>query len=38
MSEVAKTGKVEAISPVFSNADKQGYGTRITVTLPGMAL
>jgi two-component system OmpR family sensor kinase/two-component system sensor histidine kinase BaeS len=30
----AHGGKVEAISPVFSNADKQGYGTRITVTLP----
>ena len=34
----AHGGKVEAISPVFSNADKQGYGTRITITLPGMAL
>ena len=31
----AHGGKVEAVSPVFSNADKQGYGTRITVTLPG---
>ena len=30
----AHGGKVEAISPVFSNADKQEYGTRITVTLP----
>jgi two-component system OmpR family sensor kinase/two-component system sensor histidine kinase BaeS len=34
----ANGGKVEAISPVFSNADKQGYGTRITVTIPGMGL
>jgi two-component system OmpR family sensor kinase len=34
----AHGGKVEAISPVFSNADKQGYGTRITVTIPGMGL
>jgi len=33
----AHGGKVEAISPVFSNADKQGYGTRITITLPGKA-
>jgi signal transduction histidine kinase len=31
----AHGGKVEAVSPVFSNADKQGYGTRITITLPG---
>jgi two-component system OmpR family sensor kinase/two-component system sensor histidine kinase BaeS len=31
----AHGGKVEAASPVFSNADKQGYGTRITITLPG---
>ncbi len=34
----AHGGKVEAVSPVFSEADKQGYGTRITITLPGMAL
>jgi signal transduction histidine kinase len=34
----AHGGKVEAASPVFSNADKQGYGTRITITLPGVAL
>ncbi len=34
----AHGGKVEAVSPVFSNADKHGYGTRITVTLPGMAI
>ena len=33
----AHEGKVEAVSPVFSNADKQGYGTRITITLPGKA-
>jgi signal transduction histidine kinase len=33
----AHGGKVEAISPVFSNEDKQGYGTRITITLPGKA-
>ena len=31
----AHGGKVKAVSPVFSNADKHGYGTRITVTLPG---
>lgn len=30
----AHGGIVEAISPVFSNADKQGFGTRITITLP----
>lgn len=29
----AHGGKVEAVSPVFSNADRQGYGTRITITL-----
>jgi len=34
----AHWGNVKAISPVFSKADKQGYGTRITITLPGMAL
>jgi signal transduction histidine kinase len=34
----AHGGKVEAASPVFSNADKQGYGTQITITLPGVAL
>jgi signal transduction histidine kinase len=34
----AHGGKVEAISPVFSNADKGGYGTRITVTLPAKGL
>jgi signal transduction histidine kinase len=34
----AHGGKVEAISPVFSNADKRGYGTRITITLPSMTL
>jgi signal transduction histidine kinase len=34
----AHGGKVEAISPVFSEGDKQGYGTRITITLPGMGL
>jgi len=34
----AHGGKVEAVSPVFSNADQRGYSTRITVTLPGMAL
>jgi signal transduction histidine kinase len=34
----AHGGKVEAASPVFSNADKRGYGTRITVTLPCKAL
>jgi signal transduction histidine kinase len=34
----AHGGKVEAISPVFSNADKQGYGTRITITLLGTTL
>ena len=34
----AHGGKVEAVSPVYSNADKQGCGTRITITLPGMAL
>ena len=33
----AHGGKVEAVSPVFSNADKQGYGTRITITLPVIA-
>jgi signal transduction histidine kinase len=33
----AHGGKIEAVSPVFSNADKQGYGTRITITLPGKA-
>jgi two-component system OmpR family sensor kinase/two-component system sensor histidine kinase BaeS len=33
----AHGGKVGAVSPVFSNADKQGYGTRITITLPGAA-
>jgi len=33
----AHGGKVEAVSPVFSNDDKQGYGTRITITLPGVA-
>jgi signal transduction histidine kinase len=33
----AHGGKVEAVSPVFSNADKQGYGTRITITLPSKA-
>jgi signal transduction histidine kinase len=33
----AHGGKVEAFSPVFSNADKQGYGTRITITLPSTA-
>jgi len=33
----AHGGKVEAVSPVFSNADQQGYGTRITFTLQGMA-
>jgi signal transduction histidine kinase len=32
----AHGGKVEAVSPVFSNAGKQGYGTRITITLPGV--
>jgi hypothetical protein len=31
-------GKVEAASPVFSNADKRGYGTRITIALPGTTL
>ncbi len=31
-------GKVEAVSPVFSNIDKGEYGTRITITLPGMGL
>jgi signal transduction histidine kinase len=30
----AHGGKVEAASPVFSNADNQGYGTRMTITLP----
>jgi two-component system OmpR family sensor kinase len=30
----AHGGRVEAFSPVFSKADKQGYGTRITITLP----
>jgi signal transduction histidine kinase len=30
----AHGGKVEAVSPAFSNADKHGYGTRITLTLP----
>jgi len=34
----AHGGKVEAVSPVYSNADKQVCGTRITITLPGMAL
>lgn len=34
----AHGGHVEAISPVFSNADQQGYGTRITFTVPGTAL
>jgi len=34
----AHGGKVEAISPVFSGADKRGYGTRISITLPGVAL
>jgi two-component system OmpR family sensor kinase/two-component system sensor histidine kinase BaeS len=34
----AHGGNVEAISPVFSNTDKGVYGTRITVTLPGMGL
>ena len=33
----AHGGKVEALSPVFSNAGKQGYGTRITITLPSKA-
>jgi two-component system OmpR family sensor kinase len=33
----AHGGNVEAISPVFSKADKQGYGTRITITLPSKA-
>jgi two-component system OmpR family sensor kinase len=33
----AHGGKVEAISPVFANADKRGYGTRITITLPSKA-
>jgi two-component system OmpR family sensor kinase/two-component system sensor histidine kinase BaeS len=34
----AHGGKVVAISPVFLNADKQGYGTRITITLLGTTL
>jgi signal transduction histidine kinase len=33
----AHGGKVDAFSPVFSTADQQGYGTRITLTLPGAA-
>jgi signal transduction histidine kinase len=33
----AHGGKVEAMSPVFSNADQQGYGTRLTFTLPSTA-
>jgi two-component system OmpR family sensor kinase len=33
----AHGGKVKAVSPVFSKADKQGYGTRITITLPSKA-
>jgi signal transduction histidine kinase len=33
----AHGGKVEAVSPVFSSADKQGYGTRITITLSSTA-
>jgi len=31
----AHGGKVAAISPVFSDADHQGYGARITFILPG---
>jgi two-component system OmpR family sensor kinase len=34
----AHGGKVEAVSPVFSNADERGYGSRVTITLPSMAL
>jgi signal transduction histidine kinase len=34
----AHGGKVIAVSPAFSNTDKGGYGTRITITLPGKGL
>ncbi len=30
----AHGGKVNVTSPIFSNADQQGYGTRFTFTLP----
>jgi two-component system OmpR family sensor kinase/two-component system sensor histidine kinase BaeS len=33
----AHGGIVEAVSPVCSNADKQGYGTRITIIIPILA-
>jgi signal transduction histidine kinase len=33
----AHGGKVEAMSPVLSNTEQQGYGTRLTFTLPNTA-